>query len=410
MFLALATYAISTPIAILAGGLGVMAVLLLIPCLTLLAEALAAAGWHPSQASTTALGDDITLAVLIPAYNEALGIQQTIDGLLPQLRQQDRLIVIADNCTDDTATVARAAGATVVERSNLDLRGKGYALDFALSQLKNAPPQVVIFMDADCQAEPGSVALLANQALTSRRPVQANYLLEQPATTGLKSAISAFAVKVKNFVRPLGLSQMGAPCLLTGTGIALPWETAIAVSVASGHIVEDMKWGLDLALAGHAPTFLPTAKVISRLPSEDQAAKVQRTRWEHGHLQILTSYTPKLLWQSLRQGRVELLALALELVILPLSLLVMVWAGLAGVTGLLALTTGIGLPFQIAAIAGLALLLAIGLAWYRYGQADLSLRQMVMLPLYILWKIPLYVAFLIRPEKQWIRTQRDGAE
>jgi len=393
---------------LLAVGLGAVAAILLVLCSMLLLEVGFALPQLPLHSSFSKLPEDITLAVVIPAHNEALGIGQTLAGLRSDLRVQDQLLVVADNCTDDTAAIARGAGATVVERTNADQRGKGYALDYGLNHLQANPPDVVVLMDADCDVQPGALPLLANQALACQRPVQANYLIEQPPATSLKGFISAFAIKVKNLVRPLGLQRMGAPCLLTGTGIALPWETATAVTVASGHIAEDMKWGLDLALAGHPPTFLAMAKVTSRLPSEDDAAKVQRTRWEHGHLQILRSYVPRLLWQAFRQRRLDLLAVALEIAILPLSLLVMAWAAVAGLTLAFALMSQIWLPFYLALVAGVALFTAVILAWYRYGRADLSLRQLATIPLYILWKIPLYIAFLIRPEQRWVRTRRDG--
>jgi cellulose synthase/poly-beta-1,6-N-acetylglucosamine synthase-like glycosyltransferase len=388
--------------------LGATSLVLLVPCLMLLVESAAAVLWPQSDVVPQPLSETVTVAVLIPAHNEALGMGQTLESLKLQLRPQDRLLVVADNCSDDTAAIARAAGATVVERCNDTLRGKGYALDYGLSQMKADPPEVVVLMDADCDIQPGALGLLVNQALALQRPVQANYLIEQPPTTSLKGFISAFAVKVKNLVRPLGLLRMGAPCLLTGTGIALPWEAAIAVNVASGHITEDMKWGLDLALAGHSPTFLPSARVTSRLPSEGEAAKVQRTRWEHGQLQIMREYLPKLIGQALRQGRVDLLALALELSILPLSLLVMSWAGITALTLGFAWVSQIWLPLYIALAAGVALFGGVILAWYKYGRSDLSLRQLTMIPLYILWKIPLYIAFLLRPEQRWVRTKRDG--
>ena len=395
----------------LAVGCGVAAFLLLFPCLMLFAESVAA--WpRPTQVSPSILPltEEAALAVLIPAHNEGPGIQPTLESIFKDLRPQDRVVVVADNCTDDTASVAKGLGATVVERFDDELRGKGYALDYGLHFLKNDPPDVVIFVDADCEVEPGSLPRLAQRALEQSRPVQANYLIEQPTTRSLKGAISAFAVKVKNYVRPLGLKRLGAPCLLGGTGIALPWQSAIAVNVASSHIVEDMKWGLDLAIHGHLPTFLPEAKVTSRLPSEEQAAKSQRTRWEHGHLQILTSYTHRLIWQGLRQRNLGLLALALELSILPLSLLVMVWAGMTAATlGAIALGGGIW-PFQLAAAGGIALFLGVFLAWVRYGRDELSLTQLAMVPVYIFWKIPLYILYVLRPEKQWVRTQRDATE
>lgn len=393
------------------------ATLVAVPTLVLLGECAAALTSGAQPVSAVSLAEGTRLAVLIPAHNEAGGIGRTLATILPQLRgastdpgrsSQDRLIVIADNCTDATAAVARRAGATVIERHDSQNRGKGYALDFGLQHLRADPPDVVIFLDADCDAQPGSIAALTQQALATGWPAQATYLMEQPLEPGLKDSISAFAFKVKNLVRPLGLRQWGQPCLLTGTGMAMPWSAATAVSVASGHIVEDMKLGLDLAIAGHPPQFCPQAWVTSRLPQDEEAAKGQRTRWEHGHLQVMSEFVPRLLLQFLQQGRIGLLALALELSVPPLSLLVMLWAGLMVAAVLWAGITGILLPLALAVGTGACLFLAIGLAWQRYGRSEISLKQLVQIPLYILWKIPLYVGYIIKPEKRWIRTERDG--
>lgn len=387
--------------------LSLLVLSLLMPSLMLLLEVVSSFSWQYSDQPPPVLGDESVLAVLIPAHNEAEGISQTLEGLLPYLRSQDILLVVADNCTDETAAVARSHGATVVERFSTDQRGKGYALDYGLSQLQLNPPDIVILMDADCDVKPDTISLLASHALSTQRPVQANYLIEQPRTTSLKSFISAFAIKVKNLVRPLGLKQLGLPCLLTGTGIALPWALSRTVTVASGHIAEDMKWGLDLALAGHPPTFLPNAQVTSRLPSQEEAARVQRTRWEHGHLQIIREYLPQLLIKALSQGRGELLALALDIAILPLSLLVLSWSVITVISLLLTAISGSWLAFNLGLVTGGAIFLAVILAWYGYGRSELSFYQLIMVPVYVIWKVPVYLAFLVRPEQRWVRTRRD---
>ncbi|MBD2109734.1 glycosyltransferase family 2 protein [Nodosilinea sp. FACHB-13] len=388
--------------------LAVLPLLLLTTSAFFALECLMALGKAQSSATPSTLPADLSLAVLVPAHNEAEGIATTLATILPQLRPSDRLLVIADNCTDATAEAARQAGATVIERHNVNQRGKGYALDFGLSHLVANPPDIVVFVDADCDLQPHSLAALAIQAQHSQRPVQAVYLMEKPPSPGLKDGISAFAFKVKNWVRPLGLYRLGQPCLLTGTGIAMPWDAAIAVNVASGHIVEDMKLGLDLALAGYGPQFCQSAWVTSRLPSGNQAATTQRTRWEHGHLQMLSEYVPKLLGQALRQGRVDLLALALELAVLPISLQVMVTLAIAALCLVAALAGLSWLPAYIALGAVLALSTGVSLAWAGYGRSDLSLKDLLTVPLYVLNKIPLYFKFLVKPEKTWVRTERDG--
>src|SRR5262249_44966332 len=135
-----------------------------------------------------------------------------------------------------------------------------------------------------------------------------------------------FAFKFKNLVRPLGLARLGFPCLLTGTGMAFPWQTLRDVKLASGNIVEDMQMGLDLAAAGHPPRLCSDARVSGDLPGSEQAAVGQRKRWEHGHLQTLFTQVPRLTAAAVRRGKPSLFGLALELSVPPLSLLFLLWA------------------------------------------------------------------------------------
>lgn len=390
------------------------------------------------------------VAVLVPAHNEAAGIGTTLETILPQLTDQDRLIVIADNCTDETATIAKRccesqiallanvgiaqeqapnertldaiapAGthtktvpkAIVVERKDPDpeQRGKGYALDYGLRSIEADPPDVVVMVDADCIVQQGTIEQIACLAASVARPVQATYLMEQPANPGPKDSISALAFMVKNLVRPSGLAQLRLPCLLTGTGMAFPWSAIAKATLASGNIVEDMQLSIDLAIAGLAPVFEEEAKVIGRLPQQEQAAKSQRTRWEHGHLQTLLTQVPKLIKAAVVKGRFDLLALALDLCVPPLSLLVMIWVVCMG-GALLAGTLGASwMPSIFLAIEGLLIFISIASAWAKFGRDDFPVQTLLSVPFYILWKIPLYLAFLIRPQKKWVRTERDAVE
>ena len=345
--------------------------------------------------------------VLVPAHNEAAGIAATLKTLLPQLRAQNRLVVIADNCDDETADVARAVGATVIERQDLERRGKGYALDYGLQFIAADPPEVVMVVDADCVVHPGTIDYLAHLAVTVARPVQATYLLSQSVNPGPKDAVSVLAFMVKNLVRPKGLDRLGLPCLLTGSGMAFPWSVIHKVSLASSNIVEDMQLGLDLAIAGHAPVFCSDAKVTGLLPQQQQATRSQRTRWEHGHLQTLLTQVPRLLKASVMQKRCELLAIALDLCVPPLSLLVMIWATAMGGASLAGVLGASWLPAVLLAMEGLLIFISIVGAWVKFGRRNLPILTLLIVPLYVLWKIPLYFAFLIRPQKKWIRTERD---
>jgi cellulose synthase/poly-beta-1,6-N-acetylglucosamine synthase-like glycosyltransferase len=318
--------------------------------------------------------------------------------------------VIADNCTDETAAIARQQGATVLERHNLQQRGKGYALDYGLQQLSADPPDVVVMVDADCRVEPGGIETIAQQSALLQKPVQALYLMETPPTPSPKDSISALAFLVKNLVRPLGLTQLGQPCLLTGTGMAFPWDVLPTISLASGNIVEDMQLGLDLAIAGSAPYFCGAAQVTGVLPQQAVAATSQRKRWEHGHLQTLLTQVPRLVKAALQQKRGDLLALALDLSVPPLSLLVMLWFAATIIAGLFSIFTGIWIPTLLFSFEGILMVTAIVIAWVNFGQDKISGKTLLSVPFYILWKIPLYFAFVFKPQKDWVRTQRDSVQ
>ena len=346
------------------------------------------------------------IAVLIPAHNEAAGIGATLATIVPQIADPKKVTVVADNCEDETAQIARKYGVTVLERENREQRGKGYALDFGLRDLAQSPPDIVVMVDADCDVKPGAIAKIARIAAQKQRPVQALYLLEQPANPSVGDSVSALAFLVKNLVRPLGLAQLGLPCLLTGTGMAFPWNQIAAVSLASGNLVEDMQLGVDLAIAGYSPRFCASAMVMGRLPQQEEASKSQRTRWEHGHLQTLLNQVPRLLGEGLRQRRFDLVAIALELAVPPLSLLALLWLAAAVICGVL-VTFSIWLPALVLTVIGGLMAVSILLAWAKFGRKTISAVQILSIPGYILWKIPIYFGFIYKRQQEWVRTERD---
>jgi len=380
--------------------------ILLIPCAVLLVECVAAL-IPRSEEKIREQVDNTKVTVLVPAHNEELILNSTLKDLKCKLPKKHDLIVVADNCTDKTADIARQLGATVIERNDDTKRGKGYALDCGLQFMEQEPPEVVIFIDADCFVRQGSLERLMELAVSTKRPVQATYLMSKPAIYQPKDAVSAFAFKVKNQVRLLGLRRLGLPCTLVGTGMAFPWSAIRSVNLANGDIVEDMKLGLDLNIAGYPPLYCPSAVVTGCLPQQTQAAKTQRTRWEHGHLQTLLTYVPRLLEASIKQRRIDLLGTALDLSVPPLSLLVAVWFLLMSVSLLVAFM-GIWDSAIFAAIVGWVLMLAVCTAWVNFGRKDLTLLQLLSIPAYIFNKIPVYFRFIFKPVKTWVRTERDS--
>jgi cellulose synthase/poly-beta-1,6-N-acetylglucosamine synthase-like glycosyltransferase len=192
-----------------------------------------------------------------------------------------------------------------------------------------------------------------------------------------------------------------------GTGMAFLWKDISTASLASGHIVEDLKLGIDFCRVGKPPLFLPEALVTSTFPTSTEGLSGQRTRWEHGHLGVILSEAPGLFAEALRKGNLILLAMAFDLIVPPLALLTLLMVAVFALSALLYFFSGLILPLWLAS-ACLALLgLAVMLAWATFGRQVISLASLCYAPIYALLKIPVYLNFLVKRQVSWVRSKRD---
>lgn len=374
--------------------------LVAVPVLTFAVECLAGG----PRRDVTAASEPPPYAVLMPAHDEAVGIAAAVTRAQAQLRPVDRLIVVADNCGDATATLARQLGAEVVERFDAR-RGKGFALAAGREVLVADPPALVIVLDADCWPEPGALPRLAARAASTGAAVQGRYLLAASDLSDPAVRLSNFAFAVKNLVRQRGLARLGAPALLQGTGMAFPWPVFATARLASPSLVEDLELGLALVLAGGDVRFAPEAGFLS--PASSRSATIgQRTRWEHGSLATGLRHVPALLAGSL--GRPGLLVLALDLLVPPLALLALLQLTVLIVAALLALSGGSSAPLLVAVASTLLLAAGLGLAWRHAGEHRIAPAALLRIPGYILWKLPIYGRLLVDRQRAWVRTSRDG--
>jgi len=389
---------------VLAGVLLAPAVMFCLQCLA----ALLPAGGRRATVADDSNAPRPRVAVLVPAHNEQETLAATLDAVRPQLRHEsDVLLVVADNCNDATAAIARAHGAEAVERVDAERRGKGYALSHGIAALNDRAFDVLVVLDADCRAEDGAIDALARQVAATNRPAQAVYLMEACRQPTPRDQVSSWAFMVKNLVRPMGLARFGWPVPLTGTGMALPRGVLSQVAFGSANIVEDMQLGLDLALAGAAPRLCPAARVTGQFPHETSAALGQRRRWEHGHLRTIIGQVPRLLWRGVTRGRLGAVAMALDLLVPPLSLLMVLLVFATLLAALAALLTPVTwAPAIVLASATAAVVGCVFLAWLKFGRTTLPPRSLAAAVTYVAWKLPMYCMFLIRPEKRWVRTAR----
>ena len=358
------------------------------------------AGLRPLTSVEPSAGAVPRIAILIPAHDEAIGIGATVETIRAAMPPTASILVIADNCADDTARRARDAGAQVAERTNPSQRGKGYALAFGRDELRADPPAIVIIIDADCIPHSDTVARLAIRANQLRRPVQAINLVDPPEGDGI-GRVASFAFRIKNLVRQRGLQRLTGSCLLTGTGMAFPWDLFAGAPLATADSVEDLALGLHFLRAGSAPQLCDGTLVTSPSPPPDGAA-AQRTRWEHGFLATATRLAPRMIREGITGRSWAILWIGLHLLVPPLALLMLV--GLVAILAIVFLNPAAGLTllgFYMAAV------LLIGIAWTRIGREVLPARLLVRIPLYVLWKVPIYLRLLRGADRRWTRTERD---
>jgi cellulose synthase/poly-beta-1,6-N-acetylglucosamine synthase-like glycosyltransferase len=351
-------------------------------------------------------GKRASIAVLVPAHNEESGISKTLVSIKAEMRTGDRLVVVADNCTDGTAQIARTAGAEVVERNDESQRGKGFALHAGVAYLNGNAPDIVVVVDADCVLRPGALDRLAGKVSTTGGPVQACYLMSSPSAIRLDLAVREFAFLVKNRVRPLGMSKLGLPCQLTGSGMAFPWSILSTANLSNDSIVEDMKLGLDLARLGHCPSFCEDALVVSEFPHSHMGSVNQYRRWEGGHLAMIRTAAGMLTERGVL-GNLGLLALLLDIMVPPLALLVLLLTVVLICSAILALIGVSTIAVVVAFINLLVVTAAIAVTWLTYGTEILPLRKLYGVPLYAARKVEFYTR-IIRGDRVhgWIRTDR----
>jgi cellulose synthase/poly-beta-1,6-N-acetylglucosamine synthase-like glycosyltransferase len=391
--------------------LAAVAGLLAIPVAVLFLEIVAAVALPQGQVAICPGHVRRRVAVMVPAHNESRGLLPTLVDIQSQLTSEDRLLVIADNCTDDTAAVARTAGSEVIERHDRTKLGKGYALDLGLRHLSLDPPEIVMIIDADCRVESGAIDRLALTSATTGRPVQALHKMTSPNKSLVNHQVAEFAGLVKLWLRQRGLSALGLPCSLVGTGMAFPWEVVRLADFSNGSIVEDLKLGLQLTLAGYPPVFCPSACVTSEFPSSIKGVRIQRKRWEQGHIDMILREAPRLFSVAIVRRNWSLLALTLDLAVPPLSLLMILVTGVFLITVVAVFLEFSAVPLMISAATLVGFITAVFLAWRKCGRNVLPAGAILSVAPYVIAKLGLYRQVLSgKWDAQWDRTDRTKPE
>ncbi|HEY1101562.1 MAG TPA: glycosyltransferase family 2 protein, partial [Myxococcota bacterium] len=227
---------------------GVLTLLALLP--TSYLGGLALLAWRHAPPTTTKR--DLRFTIVVPAHNEEAGIGSTVDSLLAIDWPRDRfeVVVVADNCVDTTADVARAAGARVLERQNKELRGKGYALELAFDTiLAEAVVDAVVVVDADTIVSPNLLAAYATRIEQGALAMQAEYGVRN-VHASWRTELMALALAMFHALRNNARERLSLSAGLRGNGMCFTRECLQRFPHKAYGLVEDVEHGLALGRGG----------------------------------------------------------------------------------------------------------------------------------------------------------------
>ena len=238
---------------------------------------------------------DHRFMAIIPAHNE----EQVVGNLVESLKNQDYnkdlydIYVIADNCTDSTARIARNAGAIVYERFDETQKTKGAALDWFLQQKikENAPYDAICIFDADNIVDKNFIKAMNKKLCQGEEVVQGYRDIKNPTDNWITSGYALFYWSMHRFYH-LARYNLGLSPMLNGTGFMVSFDI---IKENNGWktvtLTEDIEFSLQRILNGRKLGWATDAIVYDEQPTGFKQSWSQRSRWTVGHMQCMKEYT-----------------------------------------------------------------------------------------------------------------------
>ena len=344
-------------------------------------------------------------ALLVPAHNEEVALPRLMESLerLEYPRERFDIYVVADNCSDSTAEIARRGGATVFERQDPARKGKGYALQWLLGHLPSEGKEydAYVFLDADSRVSPNFLAVMDLRLRSGSDVVQSYYTVSNPTQSSV-SALRYIALVLMHYVRPKGRQVLGLSCGLFGSGMTFRTSVIQRHGWDALGLAEDVEYYLKLTDEGIKVDFAPEAELWSDMPASLRAARSQNLRWERGRLLMAWKYGGRFLLEGILQRDPVKLDAAIEQLIPPLSITLVATFALL-ILSLFTARVWLIAP-ALAANAALMGHLLVGLAsarvpWRVYPAFAFA-------PVFVVWKMWVYLEAMVPKQMSWTRTDR----
>jgi cellulose synthase/poly-beta-1,6-N-acetylglucosamine synthase-like glycosyltransferase len=356
-----------------------------------------------------------SFAVLVAAHNE----EEVVGALMDNLKQLNYpqelydVFVICDNCTDGTARIVREHGMNACVRTNANLRGKGYAIEWMLKELWAMPRQydAVVMFDADNLAHTEFLMEMNNDLCSGAKVIQGYIDTKNPEDSWITAAYGVSYWYI-NRLWQLSRHNLNMANFLGGTGMCFDTKLLKEMGWGATSLVEDLEFTMRSASKGVYPKFNYDAKVFDEKPLTFKASSRQRLRWMQGHFTVARRYFFPLLWQSIKERSLTKFDLALYganvyIVLLTFLMTAVMWIdnalfdgpNIANIYGHFPLWLG------FVAIGGnlLTFFLAMILEKVKFKKVY---AYLLLFPIYLISWYPItFYAFFTQNNKQWSHTK-----
>lgn len=346
--------------------------------------------------------------LLVPAHNEEL----IIGKLIRSARELNydpglfELVIIADNCTDGTASIALDGGVRCLIRNRPDLRGKPYALEWALRRIDPDSFDALAIIDADTVLDREFLNAMNRKLEQGCEAVQGYFTLMNPDDSWL-TRLGKFPAILKFRIRYFCKERLGLTCPLMGNGMCFSRRIIELYGWNAFSITENWEYYTKLVLKGHTVHYAADAVIYSYTSTNLSHSEAQRKRWFKGRLGVLGAYCQGLTRKAVREKDLKSLDALIELA-MPSYSMMLNWNLL-----LLAIAVGAGLAglhmhgaivFTVALLLVQASFLMAAAAVERPSAK--SVLSILRLPEFLLWKVYIIAKGLLSiRDKSWEKTK-----
>ena len=357
-----------------------------------------------------------TFAVIVAAHNEQAVIGQLIDNLqkLEYPKELYDIFVVADNCSDNTAAIARAGGAIVYERTSSVGKGKGFALEWMFNQLFAMERQydAVVVFDADNLVHPRFLLEMNNRLLKGDKLIQGYLDAKNPYDTWV-SGTFAIAFWVIDHIWHLAKTNIGLSSVLGGTGMCIATDVLKRHGVGATCLTEDMEFTMKSLVEGIKTTWAHDAIVYDEKPLTFRQSWNQRKRWAQGQFDVAQRFIPKMIQAGIARRDIRILDGCLHLLqphflLLSTFFVIISYVQLAFPPFYTNIYNFMPSQLMTAIMLGqyilpIIILLKIHVKWKAW-------LYLIMYPIFIYSWIPIvFLGFIHRNEHEWSHTRHTRA-